>query len=336
MRIAVDAMGGDKAPDVNVEGAVLALTECPIGLEIVLVGDQKVVEPLLVKYNAPADRISIHHASQVIEMTDAPAQALRMKPDASINVMYRLQKENEVVAVVSAGSTGAMMAGGLMALRRLKGVMRPAIASFMPTEKGVSIILDVGANVDCKPAYLVQFANMGDIYYKYMFKVEEPRIGLLNIGEEATKGNELAIETYQLLQKAPLNFIGNVEGRDIFRGEADVIVCDGFVGNVVLKFAEGIVFFLKSAFKREAINSVMAKTGLLMLKSTLNKLVKSMDYAEYGGAPLLGINGVAIVSHGGSNAKAIKNAILVAKRYVENNVNDHIREQLQLKHQHKG
>ncbi len=332
MRVAVDAMGGDKAPDVNVEGAIVALAECPSDLEIVLVGDERVLEPLLVKYNAPSERLSIQHASQVIGMSEPPAQALRSKPDSSINVMYRLQKEQQVVAAVSAGSTGAMMAGGLMALRRLKGVKRPALAAFMPTERGVSIILDVGANVDCKPEYLVQFADMGDIYYKYMFKKEEPTVGLLNIGEESSKGNELAVETYKRLAGAPLNFVGNVEGRGIFKGAADVIVCDGFVGNVVLKFAEGVISFLKSGFKKGAEDSMMAKAGLLMLKSTLQKMAKSMDYDEYGGAPLLGINGVGIVCHGGSNKKAIKNAILVAKRYVDNHVNAHIREQLQLKH----
>lgn len=327
MRIAVDAMGGDNAPLVNIEGAIEALQQDQ-DLQIILVGDQRILEPLLEQYKAYSDRLSLQHASEVVTMHESPAQALRKKKDASINVMYQLQKEKKASAAVSAGHTGAMMAGGLIALGRLNGVIRPAIAAFMPSEKGTSIILDVGANVDCKPAHLVQFASMGNIYYKHMFNKESPRVGLLNIGEEPTKGNELAVSTYELLSTLPLNFIGNVEGRDIFKGHADVIVCDGFIGNVVLKFAEGIFGFLKSTIKKYTADSLLAKGGLLLLSPSITAIAKEMDYSEYGGAPLLGINGVCIVSHGKSNAKAIKNAIIVAKRFVDNRVNDLIREQL--------
>ncbi len=327
MHIAVDAMGGDNAPHVNIEGAIEAL-ELVDDLNVILVGDQQVLKSLIKKYKISSDRLSIQHASQVIAMHESPAQALRKKKDSSINVMYRLQKEKIAVAAVGAGHTGAMMAGGLMALGRLKGVIRPAIATFMPAEKGLSIILDVGANVDCKPTHLIQFAYMGNIYCKHMLDKESPRIGLLNIGEESTKGNELAVETHELLSTNLSNFIGNVEGRDIFKGHADVIVCDGFIGNIVLKFAEAMIGYVKSTLKKATANSILAKGGLLLIKPSFSAITKKMDYSEYGGAPLLGINGVGIVCHGKSNAKAIKNAIIVAKRFVDKKVNDLIREQI--------
>ncbi|OQY28986.1 MAG: hypothetical protein B6244_05450 [Candidatus Cloacimonetes bacterium 4572_55] len=331
MHIAVDAMGGDHTPAVNIEGAIEAL-KCQEDLSIILVGDEKVINPLVIPYyQGFGDRLSIRHASEVITMHDSPAQALRKKKDSSVNVMYGLHKTKQVAAVISSGNTGAMITGGLMTLRRLKGVRRPSLAGVLPTEQGISILLDSGANVNCKPTHLVQFAEMGAIYCQRMLDKDTPRVGLLNIGEEPTKGNELALETYELLSELPLNFIGNVEGRDIFKGVADVIVCDGFIGNIVLKFAEGTIGFLKSALRKHTSKSWLAKGGLLLLAPTLAAITKMMDYSEYGGAPLLGLNGVSVVCHGGSNAKALKNGILVARRFVENQVNQLIQAKLTLK-----
>ncbi len=327
MRIALDAMGGDNAPIVNVEGALEAL-KIDSRLEIVLVGDERILNPLIKKYAAPIDRLFIHHASEVITMHDAATQGVRKKKDASINVMYNLQKEHKAVASVSAGHTGAMLTAGLFCLGRLSGVKRAAIATFLPTEKGRCILLDAGANMDCKAEYLAQFATMGSIYCKHMLGVDSPRVGLLNVGEETTKGNEAARQAHEILTTLPLNFIGNIEGSDIFKGTADVIVCDGFIGNIVLKFAEGIIGFIRSTLKHHTSKSLLAKGGLVLLAPSLTALTRRMDYSEYGGAPLLGLDGVGIVSHGKSNAKAIKNALLVAAKFVENRVNDLIREQL--------
>lgn len=342
MRIAVDAMGGDHAPLVNVEGAFLALAEDP-AVEVVLVGDQTVLEPLVKQRGGTSNpRLTIHHTAESIAMGESPAQALRKKKGASLNVIYHLQKKGEAAASISAGSTGGMMAAGLLNLGRLKGVQRPAIATFMPTATGTCILLDVGANVDSKPEHLVQFAAMGSLYYQYLFNVARPRVALLNMGEEETKGNAAAREAHQLLtaQKV-VHFIGNVEGRDIFRGAADVIVCDGFVGNIVLKFAESIKFFGKSlvgsifAPPLSKIGAAMMVPGLIAMLPGLaflipgfKRVMKLIDYRAYGGAPLLGIDGVGIVAHGSSDAQAIKNGILAAKRVAEKNVNQHIQTQL--------
>ena len=328
MKIAVDAMGGDFAPEQVVAGAIAAAKH--LDCEIVLVGDQDKVQAELVKDPAWKNlKISIHHTSDVIGMDEHPGAAVRRKKDSSIVVATRLVKEGHCDAVLSAGSTGAAVASALLGLGRIKGVDRPTIATPLPTAKGgVTLLLDSGANVDSKPHHLMQSALMGSIYYKYVFGTEQPRVGLLNIGEEETKGNEQALATYPLLQAMKfINFRGNAEGRDITKGTFDVVVCDGFVGNVVLKFAEGLAKTLIKLIK-EAIKDggIFAKLGALLLAPALKKMAKRVDAAEYGGAPLLGVDGCYIICHGSSNAKAIKSAIDVANECVKNNVLEHIKE----------
>jgi len=322
MKIAVDAMGGDYAPEEIVKGALQAASE--FNLEIVLVGDQEKIEKELAKHNYQNLSISIAPASQVIEMGEHPATTLRRKPDSSIMVATDLVKKGEAQAVVSAGNTGAAMAAAKLRLRSISGLERPAIATVLPSEKERCLLLDAGANVDCKPKHLLHFALMGSIYVEKIWGIKQPKVGLLNIGEEETKGNELSLATYELLKQSNLNFVGNIEGRDITKGQVDVIVCDGFVGNVVLKFGEGLSGSIFHLIKEEIKNSFIAKLGVIFLNSVFAVLKKKMDYSEYGGAPLLGVNGVSIISHGSSKKKAIKNAIRVAKEVVETKVVDNI------------
>ncbi|ABZ84717.1 fatty acid/phospholipid synthesis protein plsx [Heliomicrobium modesticaldum Ice1] len=318
MRIALDAMGGDHAPGEIVKGAIEAAEE--LHLQILLVGRPDAIEPLLKEASAGArSRLDIVAASEVIAMDESPATALRKKKDASIVVATRLVKEGRAQALVSAGSTGAQMAASLLGLGRISGIDRPAIATILPTLEGGKLLLDVGANSEAKPRNLLQFAHMGSIYAEKVMGIANPRVALLNIGEEETKGNELVLGAYGMLREAPLHFIGNVEGRDIFFGRADVIVCDGFVGNVVLKFGEGMVSALKTMIKDELKNSRMAQLGALLAAPALRGMGKRLDYAEYGGAPLLGVNGVSIICHGSSKAKAIKNALRVARQGVQQN-----------------
>ena len=329
MKIAVDAMGGDFAPEQIVFGAVRAAKK--YGCEVVLVGDEpKIREVLNHESGWEKIGISIHHTTQVIEMGEHPADAVRTKKDSSVVVATRLVKDGECDAVLSAGSTGAAVTAAQLILRRIKGIGRPTIATPMPTPKGVTLLLDSGANVDSKPEHLVQSGMMGSIYAEYVFGVKSPRVGLLNIGEEETKGNEQAKETYQLLKGMhTINFCGNAEGRDVPKGNFDVVICDGFVGNVVLKFAEGLAKTILRLIK-EAIKDggILAKLGALMLMPTLKKLAKRLDVTEYGGAPLLGVNGCCIISHGSSNAKSICSAIGVANGYVNGDVLAHIRDTL--------
>lgn len=331
MKIAVDAMGGDFAPKEIVAGAILAAKR--YDCEIVLVGDQTQIQKELDK-NYPEWRkstISIHHASDVVGMGEHPGVAVRRKKDSSIVVATRLVKEGKCDAVLSAGNTGAAAASALFILGRIKGIDRPSIATPIPTGKGsVTLLLDSGANVDCKPKHLCQSALMGSIYAKCMLGLENPAVGLLNIGEEATKGNEQAQATYPMLKSMKtINFKGNAEGRDVPTGQFDVVVCDGFVGNVVLKFAEGLAKTLVSLSK-EAINKggILAKLGALMLMPALKKLGKDIDVSEYGGAPLLGVNGCCIISHGSSNAKAICSAIRQASEFVQKDVITQIRDNI--------
>jgi glycerol-3-phosphate acyltransferase PlsX len=275
--------------------------------------------------------ITIHHTSQVIEMDEHPADAVRTKKDSSVVVATKLVKDGECDAVLSAGSTGAAVTAAQLILKRIRGIGRPTIATPIPTTKGVTLMLDSGANVDSKPIHLVQSGMMGSIYAEYVFGIKNPRVGLLNIGEEETKGNEQAKETYPLLKAMKtINFCGNAEGRDIPKGNFDVVICDGFVGNVVLKFAEGLAKTIMKLIK-EAIKDggILAKLGALLLMPTLKKLGKRLDASEYGGAPLLGVNGVCIISHGSSNAKSICSAIGVANDYVNGKVLEHIRETLE-------
>ncbi|MBQ1511753.1 MAG: phosphate acyltransferase PlsX [Selenomonadaceae bacterium] len=329
MKIAVDAMGGDFAPEQIVFGAVRAARKYQC--EIVLVGDETAIRSVLEREKGWEDlNITIHHASEVIGMGEHPADAVRTKKDASVVVATQLVKDGECDAVLSAGSTGAAVTAAQLILKRIRGIGRPTIATPMPTPKGVTLLLDSGANVDSKPEHLVQSGMMGALYAEHVFGKENPRVGLLNIGEEETKGNEQAKATYQLLKTMrTINFIGNAEGRDVPKGNFDVVICDGFVGNIVLKFAEGLAKTILKLIK-EAIKDggIFAKLGALLLMPTLKKLGKRLDVTEYGGAPLLGVNGCCIISHGSSNAKSICSAIGVANEYVKSNVLGHIRDAL--------
>ncbi len=325
MKIALDAMGGDHAPAAGVEGAILACRE--LDVEVILVGDEPLLNETLGSQDAQSLGLSIIHAPTVVQMGESPL-GVRRKRDASICVATELVKKGEAAAIISAGNTGASMAAALFILGPLTGVDRPAIATPLPTVKGISVLIDAGANVDCKPKHLVDFAIMGNIYAKDILGIAKPKVGLLNIGEEDSKGNDLTRETFPLLKEAPLNFIGNVEGKEVYAGGVDVIVCDGFIGNVALKVSEGLAEVTMQFLKKEILASSLGKIGGLFLKPAFSRFKKKIDYAEYGGAPLLGVNGISIICHGRSSPKAIKNAIRVAKESFEKGVNRHIREEL--------
>ena len=328
MRIAVDAMGGDFAPKEIVRGAVEAAKK--YDCEIVLIGDEGQIRAELHGADPAALRISIVHASEVIGMNEHPAEAVRSKKDSSVVVATRLVKEGSCDAVFSAGSTGAAVAAAQLILHRIRGVGRPAIATPMPTPDGVTLMLDSGANVDSRPEHLVQSAVMGSLYAQYVFGIAQPRVGLLNIGEEETKGNEQAKETYPLLRDEPnIHFMGNAEGRDVPKGNFDVVICDGFVGNVVLKFAEGLAKTILGLIQEEIRGAgLMAKLGAVLLMPTLRRLGKRLDVREYGGAPLLGVNGCCVIGHGSSDAKSVASAIGVTVDYVNGKVLDQIRDAL--------
>jgi glycerol-3-phosphate acyltransferase PlsX len=308
-------MGGDHAPREIVRGAWEACREN--GLEVVLVGDRDALVKEIDELAEPCPALEIVHATETIAMDEAPAVAVRRKKNASVVVAAELVRSGHAKAMVSAGSTGATMAAALLNWGRIPGISRPAIAGVLPTERGVTILLDVGANVDCKPRHLLQFAVMGSLYAQKILGIKIPRVGLVNVGEESSKGNELTQQAYPLLQEAPVNFYGNIEGRDIFQGTVDVAVCDGFVGNVVLKTGEGLAGVLMKMIKREMQQSSLAKIGATLTLPAMRNLRKRLDYSEYGGAPLLGVNGVAIVCHGSSRALAIKNALFRARESVE-------------------
>lgn len=319
MKIAVDAMGGDYAPKEIVRGAVAAREERK--LEIALVGNPEKLEEELAACGRETGRgISVVPASEVIEMGEHPGRALRRKKEASVVVTARLVKEGKAAGFVSAGNTGAAMGAALFQLGRIKGVERPAIASPFPTIQGMALLLDAGANAEARPSFLVQFAQMGAIYAETILGIKNPRVGLLNIGSEPEKGNELSQQAYQLLTRTHLNFVGNVEGRDLPYGAADVIVCEGFVGNVVLKVTEGVAFSLLEKLREELAASLRTRLGAALALPAFRRLKKSLDYREYGGAPLLGVNGVCIISHGSSDARAIKNAILAAAEAVRQGI----------------
>ena len=327
MKIAVDAMGGDFAPDIIVEGVLDSLSCLEDNDEVVLVGDESRIKEILARYGRKeSDNLSIRHASEVVGMDESPSKSLRRKRNSSIAVCASLAKEGKVDALLSAGNTGAVVAATKLRLRFLKGVERPAIATPIPTTSGVSVLLDAGANVDSKPYNLLQFAGMGSAYIQYLFGVENPKIGLLSIGEESSKGNDLTKETFKLLEKSPLNFVGNIEGRDVFNNKVDVIVTDGFVGNIVIKVLESIPSFIKTVIKNEIKKSVTAKMSGFLIGSLLKKIVKQGDYAEYGGAPLLGVDGVCMICHGSSSPKAIKNAVRAASALSKFEVNKHIKD----------
>ena len=329
MRIALDAMGGDFAPQATVEGAYLYQKKTKRRNELVLVGDEEKINRELSRLkNFKEFRISVVHASENIGMNESPTEAIRQKKESSIMIGLKLHKRSEVDAFVSAGNTGAQMAASLLSLGRISGVHRPAIGSFIPSEKGMVLLIDVGANSECKPLNLLQFGIMGSIFVEHIYRGGSPSIGLLNIGEEEKKGNELSQAAYQLMKKDLPGFVGNVEGRDILKGKVDIVVCDGFVGNIILKLAESIMGVLSKSLKRNIGTNLFTNLGALLVKPAFSELRKNYDYEEYGGVPLLGVNGISIICHGSSSAKAIKNAILVAEKMRLKNVNDHIAETL--------
>ena len=317
MRIALDAMGSDRAPTVEVEGAVGALLDRP-DVTVVLVGDREVVEAELAKHpDLDRSRVEVVHAPDVIDPGEAPTTAIRRKPESSIVVGTRLVKSGGADAFLSAGSTGAVMAAAVVMLRPIPGVDRPAVGSPVPSATGTFFLIDMGANVDTKPQHLVQFAHLGTIYAQDLLGIPQPRVGLLNIGTEPGKGNEQTVETFELLSASPaLAFVGNVEGREVIRGACDVLVCDGFVGNVLLKFYESIAGFMAEELKAE-----MEAQGVRL---DLKRLYQRLDYSTYGGAPLLGVNGVVVIAHGGSPPQAIRIGIGVAARSVERRMVEHI------------
>ncbi|MGB7572661.1 MAG: phosphate acyltransferase PlsX [Thermodesulfobacteriota bacterium] len=329
MKIAVDAMGGDFAPQNVVEGAFLVAKKH--GVKVVLVGDEDQVSKELSKYPTSKLPIYIHHAPHVVAMHDSPSTVIRRMKDTSIKIAIDLEKEGQVSGVVSAGNSGAAMALAMVILRKLEDVERPAIATIHPTTKGSTVLIDSGGNVDCKPIHLVQFAMMGDAYAKYILGKETPRIGVLSNGEEEGKGNELTREVHDILSETDLNYVGYVEGRDLNNGEVDVMVCDGFVGNVALKVSEGLWETIHAILKQEAEDNIRAKVAYFLMGRAIRRLEKRLDYAEVGGAPLLGINGNCVICHGSSNGKAMMNAILLASNLAKNRLNEHLIQELKEK-----
>lgn len=320
MRIGLDAMGTNHSPCTEVEGAISSLRDSTDDLQIILIGDDELIRLELQKHDStyPMDQLSIIHAPEKVLNEDSPAKALRQKPNSSIAIGLKMQKNGELDAFVSAGSTGAVMAGSLLILRPLKGVDRPCIGTVVPTAKGPLLLLDAGANVDCKPHHLTQFAGLGKVYAQDLMGIDTPRVGLLNIGEEPEKGNEVTLATHKILSSTHLNFVGNVEGGEILSGACDVLVCDGFVGNVILKFYESVAYFISNLFKDK----------LGQGSGELKDIFKILDYTETGGAPLLGVNGVVIICHGNSPPKAIYNAIGVADRAVQAAMLSHFIEEI--------
>jgi len=326
--IAVDAMGGDHAPRPEVEGSVLAARE--FNVRILLVGPPNVVRGELAKHaTEPSLPIEIVPASEVITMNDHPAQAFRRKKDSSVHVAARLVREAKADGMVSAGNTGAVMTVARFLLGTLESVDRVALAAPFPnTRGGVSVLLDVGANVDSRPEHLLQFAVMGEVYYRATFGSRRPRVGLLSVGEEEIKGNVLTREVYTLLKKSPVHFVGNVEGGDLFSGSVDVIVCDGFVGNIALKICESLAISIFDSLKKSMKSSLLAQVGAKLSEGAFKGLKKKIDYTEYGGAPLLGVRGVCVIGHGRSNANAVKNAIRVAAGLARARINERIEQEL--------
>jgi glycerol-3-phosphate acyltransferase PlsX len=335
IKIAVDSMGSDNSPFSEVEGAVQAAKAFDVN--VILVGKESLLVPLLKEAGGAGLPIEIRNATQVIAMDEPPTAALRRKRDSSIRVAAELVREKVASGLVSAGNTGAVMAISKMVFGSVPGVDRPALAAILPTLSGHAVLVDVGANVACKPHHLVQFAVMGHLFSKKIIGVSEPRVGLMSIGEEESKGNELTKEVHKVLKRLDLNFIGNVEGRDIYNGRADVIVCDGFTGNVALKTSEGLVEAVLKLLKDELSRNLQAKLGALLSQQSFKRLKKRLDYSEYGGAPLLGLRGVSIICHGRSSSNAIKNAIRVAKEFSENQVNAKLEAELsQIEESTKG
>ena len=341
IRIAIDAMGGDNFPWVLIKGSLDALRSCP-DVEITLVGDEKIVRDSLEQivshqetkksvsksYQSVMSRLHVVHADEVIQMSESPARAIRTRKNSSIVIANKLCRSKKVEAVISAGNTGAAMASSFLYMGRLTGVSRPAIMALFPSKKDYVAVLDLGANTDCKPEHLYQFGVMASIYISHVIGYKNPRVGLLSIGEERSKGNELTDGAHALLEKSDLNFIGNIEGRDIFEGDVDVVVCDGFVGNVLLKFGESMFGFVTHSLKKIVYKSIWRKIGAYLLKPAFSELKKQMSVDDYGGAPLLGVDGVSIICHGNAPPIAIKNAIKVARQLVLEEVNEQIEHEL--------
>lgn len=320
MRIAVDAMGGDLGPEEVVRGVIRAARERDGSLSLLIVGDEDAIQRELARQRSVPNGVAVRHASQTIEMTDKPREVYRRKPDASVVVAARLVKEGEADAFISIGNTGAAMAAAVFLLRPIRGIDRPAIATPLPSLGGTVVLLDAGANVDCAPHQLLEFAIMGQVYSRQVLGVPNPRVGLLSNGEEASKGNELTKQAHKLLQERLPSFSGNIEGREVFRGEADVVVCDGFSGNILLKTGEGVAEMVLSMVREELKRYKWMKLLLLPLRRGIRDLRNRIDYREFGGAPLLGVNGICIIGHGRSDARAIVNAVRVAETAVRNNL----------------
>ncbi|MBQ5734360.1 MAG: phosphate acyltransferase PlsX [Lachnospiraceae bacterium] len=328
MRVAVDAMGGDNAPVEIVKGAIDAVNR-RADIKVILVGKEDIVEKELVKYNYNKEQIEVVNADEVIETGEPPVMAIRQKKQSSIVVALNLVKSKEADAFVSAGSSGAVLVGGQFIVGRIKGIERPPLASLIPSKDGVSLLIDCGANVDARPSHLVQFARMGSIYMEHVVGIKNPRVAIVNIGLEEDKGNMLVKETYPLLSNCTdINFIGNIEAREIPNGYADVIVCDAFVGNVILKLYEGIGSTMISKIKGGLMSSLRSKIGAMLIKPALKKTLKTFDASEYGGAPLLGLNGLVVKTHGNSKAKEVTNSIIQCVTFKEQDVNSKIKESI--------
>ncbi|MCH5274476.1 MAG: phosphate acyltransferase PlsX [Lachnospiraceae bacterium] len=330
IKVAVDAMGGDNAPAAIVQGAIDAVNE-EERVKVFLVGRREAIEKELKKYTYDTSRVEVVHTEEVIETAEPPVMAIRKKKDSSIVKSMNMVKEGECDAFVSAGSTGAVLVGGQVIVGRIKGVERPPLAPLIPTENGVALLVDCGANVDARPSHLVQFAKMGSVYMESVMGVKSPKVGIVNNGAEEEKGNALVKETFPLLKNCPeINFIGSVEARDIPAGVADVIVCEAFVGNVILKMYEGVGASLIKKVKAGMMSSLRSKIGALLVKPALKKTLKAFDLEQYGGAPMLGLNGLVVKSHGSSNAVEIKNSVLQCVTFMEQKINDKIKEKITL------
>lgn len=326
VKVVVDAMGGDYAPAAVVGGAVEGLKKCDCF--VYLVGREAEIKKELLKYKFDPSRVEIVHADEIVEMHESPANAIRKKRNSSMNIGINLLKEGKADAFFSAGNTGGVVCAATLKLGLLEGIERPGIAIVMPNYKGVSLIIDAGANIDPKPLHLVQYGIMGSAYFESILGKKNPSVGLLNVGEEESKGTDFVKETYQLLEQSPINFIGNVEGKDIFSNQCDVIVCDGFVGNVTLKVAESLAETMSLSLRQELGSNLLGRLAYLLARTSFKNFKKKIDYSEYGGAPLLGVDGVVIIGHGRSSAKAVMNAICFAKDEVERNINQNIMEQV--------
>ena len=327
--IALDAMGGDYAPVETVHGAVDAVAEHP-EIKVLLVGKQDEIEKELQKYSYNKENIEVVNATEIIEMGEVPTKAIREKKDSSLVVAMKLVHDGQADAVVSAGSTGAILVGGKLVVGRIKGIKRPALAPFLPSKKGFSLLIDCGANVDARPEHLVQFAQMGTVYFENVMGKKNPTVGIVNIGTEEEKGNQLVKETYPLLKECEgINFIGSVEAREIASGGADILVCEAFVGNVILKFFEGVALTFLGCIKEGLMSSLRTKLGALMVKPALKGLVKTFDVSSQGGAPLLGLKGLVVKAHGNSKAKEIKTALCQCIAFKENSINEKITDMIQ-------